>query len=285
MVISKTGGGMIEIKKLSFSYPNGFLALGDVTLILNEGDFILLTGANGSGKTTLAKQLNGLLSPSEGTVLFDGNTISGVPTSVIAKDVGFVFQNPDHQLHKPTVREEMGFSLRNFGFEKREIDRRVGEIARELDLVGLLESSPQELTSSQKKLLTIASVLVYEPRVLIIDEATANLDRVHTEKIVRILESYHRPDRLILTISHNIPMWAESKALNRVIVMEEGRIIDDAPPRHVLTSDEVMGRLTDGVLPVTTIARTLGTWGIGQDIYSVREMENRLLTLLGDADG
>jgi len=276
---------MIEITGLSFSYPNGFLALSDVSLNLKQGDFILLTGANGSGKTTLAKQLNGLLSPSEGTVSFDGNTISGIPTSVIARDVGFVFQNPDHQLHKPTVHEEMGFSLRNFGFEKRDIDRRVDEIAQALDLVEILEDSPQELTSSQKKLLTIASVLVYEPRVLIIDEATANLDRMHTEKIVRILESYHRSDRVILTISHNIPMWAESKTLNRVIVMEEGKIIDDGPPRQVFTNDVIMDRLTDGVLPVTTIARSLGTWGVEPDLYSVGEMERRILTLLGGADG
>ena len=133
--------------------------------------------------------------------------------------------------------------------------------------------------------MTIASVLVYEPPVLIIDEATANLDRDHTRKIVRILESYQRPDRLILTISHNIPMWAESKVLNRVIIMEKGRIIDEGSPRNVFINDAVMNRLMDGVLPVTKIARSLGTWGIEPDIYGVGELESRLLNLLGVADG
>jgi len=272
---------MIEITGLSFTYPNGVRALYDVSLSMNRGEFVLLTGWNGSGKTTLAKQLNGLLSPSVGKVLLNGNDIAGVPTSRLARDVGFVFQNPDHQLHKPTVKEEIAFSMKNFGFSRSEIDERTNEIACRLDLAGLLGDSPQELTSSGKKLLTIASVLVYEPRVLIIDEAAASLDRTHAEKIVSVLESYCSPDRLILTISHNIPLWAESDLLSRVIVLEQGRVLDDGPPQHVFTNDAVMDRLTDGVLPVTRIARELESGGVSPDLYGVGALVRELSPRLG----
>ncbi len=276
---------MIEIADVSFSYPNGVPALSGISLSLKGGEFVLLTGWNGSGKTTLAKQLNGLLSPSSGTVFFDGKDIAGVPTSRLARDVGFVFQNPDHQLHKPTVREEIAFSMKNFGFSRDEIKHRTDEIARRLDLADLLGDSPQELTSSGKKLLTIASVLVYEPRVLIIDEAAASLDRVHADKIVSVLESYCGKDRLVLTISHNIPMWAESRLLNRVIVLENGTVLDDGTPRHVFTNDAVMARLTDGVLPVTKIARELQSVGVSPDLYGVGELLRELSPQLGGLHG
>lgn len=268
---------MIEVTGLNFRYPNGFQALHDINVVLHRGDFILLTGWNGSGKTTLAKQLNGLLVPYEGTVTVDGEEIIGTPTSVLAERIGFVFQNPDHQLMGATVAGEMAFSLKNFNYKKEEIEQRVRETARDLDIVDILGSSPQVLTSSEKKLVTVASVLVYEPEVLIIDEAAANLDRVHTENIVQVLEQYHREDRIILTISHNIPVWAESGLLNRVVVMDRGRIIDDGPPWKIFTDDRVMDYLMDGVLPVTKIARELSEWGINGNLYSVGLLEQKLL--------
>jgi energy-coupling factor transport system ATP-binding protein len=268
---------MIEATGLNFRYSNGFQALHDINVVLHRGDFILLTGWNGCGKTTLAKQLNGLLVPYEGTVTVDGEEVIGTPTSVLAERIGFVFQNPDHQLMGATVAEEMAFSLKNFGYNKEEIEQRVRETAKNLDLVDILGSSPQVLTSSEKKLVTVASVLVYEPEVLIIDEATANLDRVHTENIVRVLEQYYREDRIILTISHNIPVWAESRLLNRVVVMDRGRIIDDGPPGKIFTDDRVMDYLMDGVLPVTRIARELSEWGINRNLYSVGLLERKIL--------
>lgn len=273
---------MIELKRVHFTYPNGFKALSDITVTLNRGDFILLTGWNGSGKTTFAKLLNALLVPQEGSILLDGRDITGTPTSTLARSVGFMFQNPDHQLHKPTVREEIGFSLKNFGWGSEEITRRVHAIAGELDLGAVLESSPQELTSGEKKLVTAASVLVYEPDVIVVDEATANLDKIHSDKVVRMLERYYRDDRLILTISHHIPVWAESVLLNRVIVMERGRISADGRPRDVLTHDATMNSLVDGVLPVTRIARELAQWGVEGTLFRIDSLEKQLLSIMKD---
>ncbi|MFW6180529.1 MAG: energy-coupling factor ABC transporter ATP-binding protein, partial [Spirochaetota bacterium] len=267
---------MIELKGVQYTYPNGFRALSGITVTLNRGDFILLTGWNGSGKTTFAKLLNGLLVPREGSIFLDGRDITGTPTSTLARRVGLMFQNPDHQLHKPTVREEIGFSLKNFGWGSRESSRRVRAIAGELDLVDVLESSPQELTSGEKKLVTAASVLVYEPDVVVVDEATANLDRAHTDRVVRMLERYYRDDRLIITISHHLPVWAESSLLNRVIVMEEGRISADGRPGDVFTNDAVMNYLADGVLPVTRIARELAPWGVESTLFSIQSLERQL---------
>jgi energy-coupling factor transport system ATP-binding protein len=273
---------MFEIEGVSFSYPNGYPALSDITVTLNRGDFILVTGWNGSGKTTFAKLLNGLLVPSSGSILFDGHTIAGTPTSQLAKRVGFVFQNPDHQLHKPTVKEEIGYSLKNFGYEKGQIQRRVDAIAEQFDLVPLLERSPQELTASEKKLVTTASVLVYEPQVVVVDEATAHLDKLHVRKVMRMLETYHRKERVILNISHNIPVWAECILLNRVLVMESGRIRGDGSPKNIFTNDTVMKYLTDGVMPITRIARELRQWDVDGTLYSIHTLERKLLSIVKD---
>lgn len=248
---------MITISGLNFKYSNGFQALYDINLTFNGGDFVLLTGWNGAGKTTLVKHLNGLLRSSESRVTIDGEDIFDVPTSILAQKVGFLFQNPDHQLNKPTVHEELSFSLRNFNYQQEEINRRVEQISRKLNLTELLNKSPQELTSSEKKLVTIGSVLIHEPKILIMDEATANLDKHQSRNIIQIMEDYYQEERVIITISHDVMMWAESKLINRVIVMELGRIIADGTPEAILTDNRIMNYLMDGLLPVTRIAHEL----------------------------
>jgi len=275
---------MITISGLNFKYSNGFQALYNINLTFNGGDFVLLTGWNGAGKTTLMKHLNGLLRPSEGQVTIDGEDIFDIPTSILAKKIGFLFQNPDHQLNKPTVREELSFSLKNFGYKQEEINRRVEQISMELNLIELLDKSPQELTSSEKKIVTIGSVLIYEPKILIMDEATVNLDKHQSRNIIQVMENYYRQDRVIITISHDVMMWAESELINRVIVMELGRIIADGTPEVILTDDRIMNYLMDGVLPVTKIARELPNQTITDNHFSIRTILPCLLQVLDDKD-
>jgi energy-coupling factor transport system ATP-binding protein len=216
--------------------------------------------------------MNGLLRPTEGAVYLDGENIVRKPTSDLARDVGFLFQNPDHQLHKPTVRDELMFSLKNFGVSDREIRERVSEVSERFGLGPLLDRSPQELSGSEKKKVTVASVVTYHPRILILDEATANLDRREARSLIQIIEGYFDEDRIIISISHNIRTWADSSLLNRVIVMKDGTIVEDGKPEEIFCDRDIMGYLYGSLLPVTEIAIALTGRGIEPTHYRTRAL-------------
>ena len=258
---------VVRFDNVTFRYPNGFVALKDISLDLYAGDFVLLSGWNGSGKTTLTKHINGLLRPAGGRVCIDGEDISEKPTSELAQDVGFLFQNPDHQLHKPTVRDELGFSLKNFGFTEARIREKVLEVSEKFGLGALLDRSPQELSGSEKKKVTVASVVAYEPRIVILDEATANLDREQARSIIEIIEDYFDENKIIISISHSIRLWADSDRLNRMIIMKDGRIADDGRPEAILCDPDIMGYLYGALLPVSRIASSLADKGIEAEHY------------------
>ncbi len=267
---------MIRFDHVSFCYPNGFQALKNIDLELHDGDFLLLSGWNGSGKTTLAKHINGLLRPTEGTVLLEGEDISDKPTSDLARDVGFLFQNPDHQLHKATVREELLFSLKNFDFPEEKIREKLSEVSEKFSLGSLLDRAPQELSGSEKKRITVASVLIYDPKIVVFDEATANLDRDQTKNIIEIIEKYYDETKIIISISHDIRMWADSDRLNRVIIMRDGSIVDDGPPEKLLCNPDIMGYLFGSLLPVTLIARSLSDKGVDSTHYKTSALVHEI---------
>ncbi len=267
----------IRFDQVTFCYPNGVAALKTINLEFHVGDFVLLSGWNGSGKTTLGKHINGLLRPSEGAVYISGEDISDKPTSELAMDVGFLFQNPDHQLHKPTVREELAFSLKNFGVPDETIREKVSDISEKLDLEPLLNRSPQELSGSEKKKVTVASVLIYGPRIVILDEATANLDRGQAGSLIERIENYYDEDKIIICISHDVRVWASSDFLNRVIIMKDGAIASEGTPETMLSDREIMGYLYGDLLPVTRISQSLSDKGVRPNHYRthtlVRELE------------
>ena len=272
----KKSDPIIRFDHVTFRYPNGFLALQDITLDLYAGDFLLLSGWNGSGKTTLVKHLNGLLRPTEGAVCVEGEDISEKPTSDLARDVGFLFQNPDHQLHKPTVREELVFSLKNFGVPEEKIREKVSEISEKFNLASLLDRAPQSLSGSEKKRVTVASVLIYDPRVVVFDEATASLDRNQTRSIIEIIEDYFDETRIIISISHDIRMWAESDRLNRVVIMRDGAILGDGIPEKALCNPDIMRYLYGNLLPVTLIARSLSDKGVDPTHYKTSTLVQQI---------
>lgn len=273
---------IVQIENLFFQYPNGFLALRGINLEITKGEFVLLTGENGSGKTTLMKHLNGLLRPSKGRVIIEGEDIFGTPTSKLAKKVGFLFQNPDHQLSKSKVREEMAFSLVNFGYDERKIEKRVEEFSHKLNLEPLLDRPPQELSGSEKKKVTVASILIYDPKILILDEPTANLDRAQTQNMIETLESFHNKERVTIVVSHDIKQWCECGSINRVVVLKDGTVFRDGTPEQILTDEMVMNYLNLDLFPVTKIARRLSDFGVETDIYNVKGLQKQLLWLMGD---
>jgi len=218
---------MIELKDVTFVHQNGVKALDAVSLRIESGETVAIVGENGAGKTTLVKHVTGLLKPSSGTVLVDGQDTRGTSTAALSRKVGVAFQNPDHQLFSESVEEEMAFALRNFGFSPELVENRV---AWGLEMFGLEEyrkSSPLVLSGGEKKRLTLACILAWDPEVVILDEPTVGQDSIQKEKLTGTIRMLRSAGKTVVVVSHDIEfLWPVQP---RVVVMKAGRIVGDGP--------------------------------------------------------
>ena len=167
---------MLEVKDLHYTYSTGLEALRGINLTINNGEFLAIMGQNGAGKTTLVKHFNGLLKPTTGTVLVDGINTRDVSVAKLARNVGFVFQNPDHQLFSETVEEEIAFALKNFGFEESVVTKQVDWALNLLDITEYRKTSPFMLSGGERKRVALASILAWDPNIVILDEPTIGQD-------------------------------------------------------------------------------------------------------------
>src|SRR3972149_4256198 len=174
---------MIVVENICFKYPSGVEALKGVSLTIKDGEFVAIMGQNGAGKTTLVKHFNGLLKPSSGTIRVDGVETTKTTIATLSKTVGFVFQNPDHQLFSETVEEEVAFALKNFGFEPETIQKQITWALNLLSLTEYQKTSPFMLSGGERKRVALASVLAWDPQILILDEPTIGQDHEQKEKL------------------------------------------------------------------------------------------------------
>jgi biotin transport system ATP-binding protein len=200
--------------------------LRDIALQLTEHR-IGIVGANGSGKSTLARMINGLVTPSKGTVTVDGLNVSRRAKEV-RRLVGFVFTNPDNQIVMPTVQEDVAFTLRRRGLDSAEIERRTATALERFGLADHAEHPAHRLSGGQKQLLALAAVLVADPRVVVADEPTTLLDARNTARIQALLAGL---EQQVIVVTHQLELLAE---FDRVIVIEEGRVVADAAPSDAL---------------------------------------------------
>ncbi|MGB9859955.1 MAG: energy-coupling factor ABC transporter ATP-binding protein, partial [Moorellaceae bacterium] len=163
---------MILAESLSFTYPNGVQVLRDISFHINKGEFVALIGQNGAGKTTLLKHFNGLLKPTSGRLMIGGLDTRRAKVVELARKVGFLFQNPDHQIFLPTVKEEIAFGPKNLGLKGPELRSRVEEAAALVGLTPYLDASPLQLSKGQRQRVALAAVLSMRPEVLVLDEPT-----------------------------------------------------------------------------------------------------------------
>ncbi len=236
----KPNSALFEISSLYHTYPNQVNALKGIDLEIYEGDFLAIVGQNGSGKTTLVKHLNGLFLPTKGQVKYKGREIKKGDITWLSQKIGFVFQNPDHQIFSSRVYDEVAFAPRNYGFTEQEINRQV-EWA--LDLVGLTgkeDANPFLLTKGERQRLAIASVLSADPEVLILDEPTTGLDYQEQVRVMELLKRLNQEGRTIIIITHTI--WLVAEYAKRAVVMAEGEIITDGAPREIFVKSDVMER-------------------------------------------
>ena len=231
----------IETKNLHFVYPDGTKALNGINLKIYEGEFIAIIGPNGSGKSTLAKHFVALLKPTTGKVIVYGKDTFNLEPADLVRDVGYVFQNPAHQLFCPSVKEEIAYGLQNLGLPKNEIDKRVNYILKVMRLEHLKNANPLLLSRGEKTKVAIASILALDPKVIILDEPTTGQDRKTIEYIFSLLKKLNEKGKTIIFITHNMRVVAEYA--KRVIVMNEGKVVMDGTPYEVFSHKEELEKI------------------------------------------
>lgn len=249
---------ILELRDVDYVYPTRAVeALKGINLQIREGEFLALVGQNGSGKTTLAKHLNGLLKPTRGEVLFRGRPLGEIRRTEMARHVGYVFQNPDHQIFSNTVREEVSFSLRMAGMDPRTIEERVAEALAVVGLSGYEDQVPFTLTKGERQRVAVASVLAAQPQVIILDEPTTGLDYRHQRSMMEMLRGLHRRGHTVIIITHS--MWVAAEYAERVVVMKDGQILLDAPTRTAFAQEAILAEASLRPPPLLRLGNWLGT--------------------------
>lgn len=224
---------MITIEYLEYRYgKNAPLILDDVNLRIAPGEFVALIGQNGAGKTTLLKQLNGLLKPTSGRVAINGLDTRATKTSELAKHIGFLFQNPDHQIFCKTVYEEIGFGLLNIKCDPAKMDDRIKKISDLLGLGSKLTRNPFTLSRGERQRVALASVLVLETDILVLDEPTTGQDYKECMEIMDIVKSLNQQGKTIIMVSHDIEVVADY--CKRTVILQNGSVLEDDKTEIVL---------------------------------------------------
>lgn len=274
---------MIESKDVHFSYPNGVDALRGVSLTVQDGEFIAIMGQNGAGKTTLVKHFNGLLKPTRGSVLIDGVDTRKASVATLSRKVGLVFQNADHQLFSETVEDEVAFALKNFGFEENTVKKRVTWALNLLGLTQYKKISPFMLSGGERKRVALASVLAWNPKILILDEPTIGQDYQQKEKLRQFILQMKTQRKTVIIVTHDVEFVAECNP--RVLLMRDGKIITDGEASKVLTNLEVLTEASIVPPQITQVFMQLSDLGMSKEVIDLYEAREILLNALkGDAE-
>ena len=282
----------IEVKNLTHTYSAGGAlqqtAIRDVNMVIEEGEFVAIVGHTGSGKSTLVQHLNGLLKPTSGQVLVDGEDMNGegVNKRLIRQKVGLVFQYPEYQLFEETVAKDIAFGPKNQGLSEEEIDRRVRKaMARvQLDYDKYAERSPFELSGGQMRRVAIAGVLAMEPRYLILDEPAAGLDPKGRDRILGMVKDLHEAGVTVVMVSHSMDDCA--RLATRMIVMSQGTVVASDTPRALFAQKELMNSVHLGVPEAAKLCALLREKGIDlpEDLYTQEELHQHILRLWKEAN-
>jgi len=282
----------IKLEGLSHTYQEGSpfqsTALHDVNLVIEDHDLLALIGHTGSGKSTLAQHLNGLLQPTSGRVLLDGQDINEKSSDkrALRFAVGLVFQYPEHQLFEETVRKDIGFGPRNMGLGEAEVDARVREA---MDKIGLpydeiAEKSPFELSGGQMRRVALAGVLAMRPRILVLDEPTAGLDPRARDFLLNDVRRLHAEGTSVVMISHSMDDVA--RLATRVAVLEKGRLVMEGSPGEIFARVDRLSAMGLDVPQASRLRYLLAESGIElPECYQLEELADSLAAYLKGGAG
>ena len=269
---------MLTVEDVHFAYVSGVEALKGVSLTVKDGEFVAIMGQNGAGKTTLVKHLNGLLKPTKGRVLVNGVETTKTSVATLAKDVGFVFQNPDHQLFSETVEDEIGFALKNFGYKPNIIEDRISWAVNLLGITQYRKTSPFMLSGGERKRVALASVLAWDPQVLVLDEPTIGQDHQQKENLRQFITQLQTQSKTIIIVTHDVEFVAECNP--RVVLMREGQILADGEGKDILTNPQVLERSSIVLPQVAQVFTHLNEPRLPKNVIDIYEAKNLLLKML-----
>jgi energy-coupling factor transporter ATP-binding protein EcfA2 len=262
---ASSGAEFIAIENVSFNYAGGPRVLDSIELKVGAGEFLAIVGQNGSGKTTLAKQIVGLLQPASGRVTIGGKDRLQMRPAETAREVAYVFQNPDHQIFAATVEDEVAFGPRNFGLPDDEIARRCDEALEAVGLQTERQSDPFLLSKGERQRLAVASVLVLRPRMLILDEPTTGLDHREQLRMMALVRDLNRAGIAIVIITHT--PWLVAEYARRVVLMRKGAKIFDGGVREFFMQEELLRSSSFRAPEITELSRRFGTLALTTDEF------------------
>ncbi len=272
---------MIIIDDVHFAYDGIYPALRGVSLQIDSGERVAIVGANGAGKTTLVKHMNGLLRPQQGRVFVNGRDASKLSVAELARTVGLVWQNPDHQLFLDTVEKEITFGLRNLGYGPEDTRARCERTMSILGLTDLANRSPFSLSGGERKRVALASVLATEPQVLALDEPTIGQDAKQKENLSNLLMELNANGCAVICVTHDIEFVIEH--FPRTIAMSEGLIIADGQTNSVLTNDRVIEICSLSTPELTQASQALNQRfpEVSPRLTLVKELEDAIIKIFG----
>lgn len=248
---------VIDLRGLRHLYPDGHRALDGVDLHIHPGERVALLGPNGAGKTTLVLHLNGILTPSSGSVSVSGLPVERDHLLEVRRRVGVVFQDPDDQLFLTTVAQDVAFGPRNLGLSADEVDARVEEALTAVGMLDVADRPPHHLSFGQKRRVAVATVLAMRPEILVLDEPSSNLDPASRRELAEIVDGL---GITVLMVTHDLPYALQ--LCERSVVLSEGRVVADAATREVLSDGDLMAahrlELPYGFDPRSVPGRTRG---------------------------
>jgi len=255
---------LIEVKKLWHAYPDGFVAVKDIDLKVCPGEFVAIMGRNASGKTTLVKHFNSLLKPTKGDVILDDINTREATVAELSRKVGYVFQNPNDHLFCDTVEEELAFTLNNLEVKGEEAESLIDQTLERFDLMQYRYQYPRFLSGGEKQRVALASILVAQPQVIILDEPTRGMEYRLKAELMRFLDKYRIDDRAVILVTQDVEIAAEFS--DRVVLLSEGKIVVDGPKREVLSRALLFSP------QMNRLAQALKSYGVPDNILTAEEM-------------
>jgi len=275
---NKNTSPLIQVENVVFKYESGTEALREVNLDIYKGDFIALIGQNGAGKTTLARHFNSIFKPTSGVIKVCGKDTIKEDPQTLSKHVGYVFQNPDHQIFCTTVYKEMAYGLKNSRLSSEETDERIKETAKLFDLTDLLTEHPFSLGKGERQRIAVASILVLKPEILVIDEPTTGQDWTGVQSMMTLIDTLHKNGTTIVMITHDMDIVA--RYANRVVVMCNGEIKLDGVTHEVFTHTEI---LTDAFInrpQIAQLSERLQDCGLSRLVMTEEELSRLIISAL-----
>lgn len=260
---------MIEIKDLTYKYKNGTVALNNINLNIQDGEFVAVLGRNGSGKSTFSRLISGITKPTSGKIFVNSLDTTSKKTYLdLRKNISIVFQNPEHQIVFERVYDDIAFALKNLNYSKEEIDRRIISALEKVDMLEYKNSSTFELSLGQKQRTTIASSLALNPSILVLDEPTSMLDPISRKQIYSIVDKLHKEGTTIIYITHVLD---EFFLADRIILFENGILKKDILKSDIIKNLSLLKDFNIELPSVISIALKLKESGIDLDLKDFSE--------------